>query len=94
MNAPPTVSVPDAMETDTIDETYAVSNGEFLLAVFGEPMSAALADARPVVVSFGGNPASAAPKAWFGRPWLGAAQNEASPMIPESALLPVIRSKV
>ena len=61
------------METDTIDETYAVSNGEFLLAVFGEPMSAALADARPVVVSFGGNPASAAPKAWFGRPWLGAA---------------------
>ena len=73
MNALQTVSVPDAMETDTIDETYAVSNGEFLLAVFGEPMSAALADARPVVVSFGGNPASAAPKAWFGRPWLGAA---------------------
>ncbi len=59
------------METDTSDRTYDVSNGEFLLAVFGEPMAAALVDARPVVVSFGGNPASAAPKAWFGRPWLG-----------------------
>jgi hypothetical protein len=59
------------METDTSDRTYAVSNGEFLLAVFSEPMAAALVDARPVVVSFGGNPASAAPKAWFGRPWLG-----------------------
>ena len=51
--------------------TYAVSNGEFLLAVFGVAMTAALVDARPVVVSFGGNPANAAPKAWFGRPWRG-----------------------
>ena len=71
MNSLQTVSVPNAIETDTSDRTYDVSNGEFLLAVFGEPMAAALVDARPVVVSFGGNPASAAPKAWFGRPWLG-----------------------
>jgi hypothetical protein len=59
------------METDKSDETYAVSNGEFLLVVFGDAMTDTLVDARPVVVSFDGNPANAAPKAWFGRPWLG-----------------------
>lgn len=54
-----------AVETDTTDETYAVGNGAFLMAVFGsEP-----ADTRPVVVSFDGNPAKVAAKSWLGRPW-------------------------
>ena len=43
MITPMTVSVQDAVETDVTDKTYAVSNGEFLLAVFGN----ALADAPP-----------------------------------------------
>ena len=49
-----TVFPPDAEQTDKTDETYIVGNGEFLRAVFGDE----LADARPVVVSFEGNPAS------------------------------------
>lgn len=65
-HAPETDSPPDAVETDIIGKTDLVGNGEFLLAVFGE-----LVDARPVVVSFEGNPASVPPKVWFGRPWQG-----------------------
>ena len=53
------------MHTDATDETYTVGNGEFLLAVFGSE----IADARPVVVSFNGNPTKVSSKAWFGRPW-------------------------
>ena len=53
------------MQTDATDETYAVGNGEFLLAVFGSE----IADARPVVVSFTGDPNKVPAKAWFGRPW-------------------------
>ena len=79
MNAPETVSAPDAVETDITDETYFVSNGEFLLAVFGDE----LADARPVVVSFAGNPASAPGRVWFGRPWQG--NPEMSACLPASA---------
>ena len=67
------------METDITDETYFVGNDEFLLAVFGDE----LADARPVVVSFAGNPASVPPKAWFGRPWQG--KPEVSTSLPASA---------
>lgn len=67
MSTGATVSPPDVVETDTTDETYFVGNGEFLLAVFGDE----LADARPVVVSFHGNPASVPAKVWFGRPWQG-----------------------
>jgi hypothetical protein len=66
MSAPATVLPPDAVETDITGESDLVGNGEFLLAVFGE-----LADARPVVVSFEGNPASVPAKVWFGRPWQG-----------------------
>ena len=73
MNAPETVSPPDAVETDITGETDLVGNGELLLAVFGE-----LADARPVVVSFEGNPASVPAKVWFGRPWQGTSDVAAS----------------
>ncbi len=65
MNATVTVFPPGPVETDITDETYFVSNGEFLLEVFGGE----LAKARPVVVSFKGNPASLPGKVWFGRPW-------------------------
>ena len=67
------------METDKTGETDLVGNGEFLLAVFGDE----LADARPVVVSFDGNPASVPAKVWFGRPWQGTP--EVSTSLPASA---------
>ena len=67
------------MGTDTTDETYAVGNGEFLRTVFG----AAPVDARPVVVSFDGNPTKVPAKAWFGRAWQ--AEPEAASRLPASA---------
>ena len=67
MNAPTTVSSPDAVKTDKTGETDLVGNGEFLRTVFGHE----LAIAHPVVVSFEGNPASVPAKVWFGRPWQG-----------------------
>ena len=66
MSTQETVLPPDVVETDITGKTDPVGNGEFLLAVFGE-----LVEVRPVVVSFEGNPASAPPKVWFGRPWQG-----------------------
>ena len=75
MNSPATVLPPDAVETDITGETDLVGNGEFLLAVFGDE----LADARPVVVSFEGNPVSVPAKGWFCRPWQG------TPEVPASA---------
>ena len=78
MSAPETVSPPDAVETDITGKSDLVGNGEFLLAVFGE-----LADARPVLVSFEGNPASVPAKVWFGRPWQGTP--EVSTSLPASA---------
>lgn len=62
------------METDKTGETDLVSNGEFLRAVFGDD----LADLRPVVVSFAGNPTNAPGKVWFGSPWLGSADMTAN----------------
>ena len=62
-----TVFTTELMETDKTGETDLVSNGEFLRAVFGDD----LADVRPVVVSFTGNPTSAPGKVWYGSPWLG-----------------------
>ena len=59
-----TVLPPDAVETDETGKTDLVGNGDFLPAVFGE-----LAAARPVLVSFEGNPVCVPAKAWFGRPW-------------------------
>lgn len=60
-----TVFQHDATETYKTDESYCIGNDEFLRAVFRED----LADACPVVVSFDGNPASAVPSLWFGKPW-------------------------
>ena len=79
INAPGAVSAPDARHTGTTDETCNVGNGEFLLAVFGEE----LGDARPLVVSFDGNPGNVPGKAWSGIAW----QNEAGsfPSLPASA---------
>jgi hypothetical protein len=68
MNAPETVFPPGPEETEKTGETDLVSNAEFLARVFG----ADLAEVRPVVVSFTGNPARASKSAWFGRPWSGA----------------------
>ncbi|MDD2919317.1 hypothetical protein [Rhodoferax sp.] len=70
MNAPLTVFAPDPIETDTTGKTYQVSNDEFMLAVFGGGMADALGDARPVLVSFDGNPANVPARVWAGRPWL------------------------
>ena len=67
MNATVTVFPPGLVETDITDETYSVDNGDFLLAVFGGEF----VGARPLVVSFNGNPASVPGKVWFGRPWQG-----------------------
>ena len=78
-NASETVLPPDPAETDITGETDLVGNGEFLLAVFGGE----LADARPVVVSFEGNPARTPAKVWFGRPWQGTPEVSAS--LPTSA---------
>jgi hypothetical protein len=58
MTAPLTVFAPDPVGTDTTGETYRVSNGDFLRAVFGEAMADALTEVRPVLVSFAGNPAN------------------------------------
>ena len=78
-NASETVLPPDPAETDITGETDLVGNGEFLLAVFGGE----LADARPVVVSFEGNPAITPAKVWYGRPWQGTPEVSAS--LPTSA---------
>ena len=79
MSVRKTVLPPDPVETDITGEIDLVGNGEFLLALFGDE----LADARPVVVSFVGNPASVAAKGWFGRPWQGSPDRTVS--LPASA---------
>ena len=78
-NAPKDVSAPVARDTGATDETCNVDNGEFLLAVFGDD----LADARPFVVSFEGNPGSGPKKRWFGLPWQSASGS--SPSLPSTA---------
>jgi len=60
-----TVSPPEPAQTDITGETDPVGNSEFLLAVFGND----LAEARPVVVSFQGNPTSVRAGVWSGKPW-------------------------
>jgi hypothetical protein len=71
--------LPGPMETGKTGETYFVGNGEFLLVVFGD--GAALA--RPVVVSFQGNPGGVPAKVWFGNPWQG--NPDMSTSLPASA---------
>ena len=48
------------MKTDKTDETGLVGNDEFLQGVFGDDFT----HARPVVVSFEGNPLTAPKKVW------------------------------
>lgn len=79
MNAPATVSPADGVESDGTGETDLVDNGDFLRAVFADD----LADARPVVVSFAGNPTSVPAKVWFGGPWEG--EPDVSTRLPASA---------
>lgn len=52
-------------ETYETNKTYSVTNAEFLDAVFGKEIS----DARPMVISFGGNPAKVKTGAWTGYAW-------------------------
>ncbi|MFH0783216.1 MAG: hypothetical protein V2B20_14880 [Pseudomonadota bacterium] len=56
------------VETGKTDETYPIGNEEFLRTVFGREQT----EARPVLVSFTGNPLQVSRTAWFGRPWQGA----------------------
>jgi hypothetical protein len=67
MKAPSTLSLRKQTETDQTGKTDQVSNANFLRAVFGE-----LGDARPLVVSFEGNPRTALARVWAGRAWQGA----------------------
>lgn len=53
MNSPSTIISPDLVQTGKTDETNLVNNKAFLAKVFGLE----LVEARPLVVSFKGNPA-------------------------------------
>ena len=65
MNAAGTVSQAGLVETGKTDETDFVGNQDFLRTVFCEE----LGSARPVVVSFKGDPKTVPKKLWSGRPW-------------------------
>ena len=63
-----TLSATRRLETGKTDETYFIGNHDFLREVFGsEPTGA-----KPVVVSFKGNPAIVPGKSWSCRPWQSA----------------------
>src|SRR5262245_25222096 len=62
-----TISPAEKMRRGHAATRYTVGNGEFPRAVFGDEVT----DARPVLVSFEGNPASVPAKVWLGRPWHG-----------------------
>ncbi len=70
-------------KTDKTDKTDFVSNEDFLLAIFGEAMAGGTADARPMVVSFVGNPKEVPSNRWRSRPWRRGAEVSAS--LPASA---------
>jgi hypothetical protein len=65
MNARMTVFAEPPAETDKTGETDSVSNHEFLSVLFG----ANLEHARPIVVSFEGNPNNMRGNAWSGIAW-------------------------
>jgi|MTBAKSStandDraft_2_1061841.scaffolds.fasta_scaffold04221_3 hypothetical protein len=67
MKAAMTVFPSDPEKTGKTGETYSVGNDEFLQTVFGEEPGGA----RPIVVSFQGDPLSVPKKSWYGCPWLG-----------------------
>jgi len=58
-------SAHDAAETDKTDETYNVSNHDFLCALFGDRPG----EIRPVIVSFKGSPQAGSQSKWFGHGW-------------------------
>ena len=60
-----TVFQTDPVETEKTDETEFVGNQDFLRAVFHGD----LGSARPVVVSFKGDPRTVPKKSWSGEPW-------------------------
>jgi len=60
-----TLSMIEAVKTKKTDETDLVNNEKFLLTLFGEN----LLDARPVVVSFKGDPTQTPSKSWLGQSW-------------------------
>jgi len=60
-----TLSAANSLETGKTDETYSVGNHDFLQAVFERVP----AGARPVVVSFRGNPEIMPGKVWSCTPW-------------------------
>jgi hypothetical protein len=51
--------------TDKSDKTYAISNEEFLKAIFGK----ATEEHKPMLVSFTGNPSKVKSSCWAGKPW-------------------------
>jgi len=55
----------ELVKTDKTDKTNIVSNHDFLQVVFGKETNGA----RPVVVSFEGNPVAVHSKNWSGRHW-------------------------
>lgn len=63
INSAKTVSQYDSEKTGKTDKTYSVSNRDFLQAVFGGNLT----EARPVVVSFKGNPSTVPNRFWFGK---------------------------
>jgi hypothetical protein len=67
MNSSETVFKPGQVGTGKTDETYTGGNREFLSTVFGSH----LAEGKPVLVSFKGDPGRVPRKAWSGRPWQG-----------------------
>ena len=60
-------SLVEEIKTDKTYKTdFAISNTEFMLALFGEVFGTE----RPVVVSFVGNPATVSNMAWSGKHWI------------------------
>ncbi|MCG3203338.1 MAG: hypothetical protein NFCOHLIN_03291 [Gammaproteobacteria bacterium] len=78
MSTRATLSSSNPAQTDITGKTDLVGNGDFLLAVFGE-----VVDARPVVISFEGHPATALGRVWSGKAWQGAPDEVAG--LPASA---------
>jgi len=74
MSCAATVFQSEQEKTGKTEKTYAVSNQDFLDAVFGIQN----AGARPVVVSFRGNPETVHRKAWFCKPWQSASDQPAN----------------
>lgn len=65
MNAPETLFAGSSDKTDTTGGTDSISNETFLKMVFRD----AHPTARPLLVSFTGNPATATSSAWAGKAW-------------------------